>query len=706
LVVGGRYLDGVGYAGVVCIMAVLGKTAIGSTVQSVSPSQELAIGPYAAPENGTITQIAFYSATTGGDLKLGVYEDNNGTPGNLVASNLITADEPGWKAGAASGSIEAGKAYWIGAITSNSQSARRDSVTNVNLLTRSGSYSAGLTNPYPSGFSMFSSRDVSAYFTYTPTTTSSVGQLQQAINNAQPGDTLRVRYGLYNESLVINKPLKIVGIPDRRGRLPVIQGGTLVNDWVLSNAPEHEGKNVWKKALANDNPISFLTVDGRGVFVLGNPVEIPSEQESQQVVNDLLELDWDDEEYTFPTAESRVINFWQWYGSVAARKVESGVSVIYLRLKNNLNPNQIPTYLSNDLAHFSCTMQLYGASDTEIKNLDLRGGMYGVYALFCNDIKITNCRISTPAQFGVLFEYSARPIIERTEVTANFDQTNSHPGWWLDSPRAYAGQFAYTMGKHYAIVKANQILSAQGDCIEVGIGCTDAVIQRNWIHQARVGVGDRGVKTMILNNKFNNHHSIGVRIYPTASSVIRNNRFEECNSTWRIHQLNTATAERTLLIENNFVQNVEAAGYIIQLHYSGSGPWPSGTACVFSENFVQNGAQLLANSLSLPVPKIQFEDNVLDLSSMFINSVANIGVEQFTGNWVGGNAENAKNLSWFDANNQYILNQRLVGTTLPAGFEQVGTYRQNVGLPIKRRVAGASRGFAGARSVQGDFGGD
>jgi hypothetical protein len=148
-------------------MATLGKTSIGGTTSSLSQNFQWAAGPYTATENGTITEIAWYVHSTSTSLKLGVFEDDGGVPGALIAVTGTIAGGTGWRSGAASGSLSNGQSYWIGMICNNSHSSVYD-VGSKGIRYVATSFATGLTDPYPGGSTLVSSQDYSGYCTYTP----------------------------------------------------------------------------------------------------------------------------------------------------------------------------------------------------------------------------------------------------------------------------------------------------------------------------------------------------------------------------------------------------------------------------------------------------------------------------------------------------------------------------------------------------------
>lgn len=151
-------------------MATLGKTDIGGTSGSMSPNNEWAAGPYTASENGTITSISIYASSVGGgNTRFGVWlDDGTGNPGALVAESASsTLAAPGWMTFAASGTIVAGQAYYIGHLSSNNLGGAY-AAGSKEIVFKAKTFGA-LSNPFPSsGTSVVGSRDYSMYCTYDP----------------------------------------------------------------------------------------------------------------------------------------------------------------------------------------------------------------------------------------------------------------------------------------------------------------------------------------------------------------------------------------------------------------------------------------------------------------------------------------------------------------------------------------------------------
>jgi parallel beta-helix repeat protein len=85
--------------------------------------------------------------------------------------------------------------------------------------------------------------------------------IQEAINKADPGDTIYVKAGDYNGSLIIQKSIALIG-----------QKGTRINNWIIGVQPAIlvTANNVTIKGLTIDNPsISPPWQVKRGIHLLG-----------------------------------------------------------------------------------------------------------------------------------------------------------------------------------------------------------------------------------------------------------------------------------------------------------------------------------------------------------------------------------------------------------------------------------------------------
>jgi parallel beta-helix repeat protein len=670
-------------------MAILGKRTVGVNDYSRNQDSAVATGPFLASEDGIISGISVYTDEVGGSIKLAVYEvpEGSSTPTTRVAATgAISVTQAGWQTGAATGNIVAGRFYWIGIVSSIARNFRMNYTQGLWVWGAGGTFAAGFPVTFVAGGAT-RLRAISAYFDYTPIAPNvNDTSLQARINRATPGSTVKIKHGFYNECLVINKPLKLVGEPDRKGRLPIVQSGQLVTGWTLSTATEHVGKNVWYKDGMSATWIRALQLDGRGVQVIQpNPSEADagaSEAQATTLRNYLLENPWNDTS-GHKLSGTATINFWQWYEALAAL---TPVGRLYLRLRDNVNPNDLTCYLtlsqgetdkgqSDQLADaVTCSNQ----SEVTIRNIEIRGGTNGIKLENSSNVLVQDCRVNTPGIRGIWLVDSMDTTISRNEITGNWMQSNCVPGVGGSSDKAKAGVYCWDLSKSYSVMDA---VAPHGRCIDL-YGTTDnATISRNRIYQNGGGVGcssgfdNQVVNVVIEDNIFENLYSAAVAFFRGATGTIANNIFRENNIMFRSQDMGLGgQASTAVQIVNNTITTLEAAGNMLQAHY-----FPSTTTwthvIAFNNNFVQNVGPFIANQQPA-IAQVAASGNVFDTAGSFSSNTIAHGMTAFTNNWVGGNSGTAPSQPWYGSGNNYTLNQRLSGTTLPTGFEAAGVQDQ------------------------------
>lgn len=543
-------------------------------------------------------------------------------------------------------------------------------------------------------------------------TVDSSESIQDLIDAASDGDTIKLLYGFYNQRFSLNnKSLKIVGCLDKKtGAIPVVQHGERVTKWKPSTLPEHTGKNIWTKEVPGTYWIRSLTFNGKNVPCVqakydlhyNNP-NVPSPETYADVRDALMSLDWQckrDEATGMPlfflplnsTENNRRIDWWKWYDATAgitSPDTSTGLSTIYLRLKNNLNPNRYKVYLvtsekfaiSSAPYHSipriveSSAISLSNCNDCELRNIEIRGGWDGVRIDNSSGITVENCKIIASGFCGIEAQSSNNLTIRYNDINGAWMQSNIGSGWLGSTERAYAAIGAYTFGKHYAI--GYKGLHA-GHCVLLGepngVGnCTNVVIENNILQSNSEGVYPNAGQDVVVRNNYIHHlYSCGVVIPDWSTVEIEKNHFFECNIAVRFHRLDAAGGAgklRTIPIANNIIHNSgpDQRGYVLLSHYnSQSSNWPVGTTVEFKNNFVQNGGHLFSN---IKANKVHFSSNVIDMASMGWNFHQTAGgFEGFETNWVGGKNQASVVLPWFGTSNTYAENQRLAKLTPPAGF--------------------------------------
>jgi len=200
-------------------MSILGKPVEGKSEHQVLATSGFSIvsGPYLASENGTINSISIRTRTAGVNLRLGVYLHDDfhsisSKPTELIASSdSVPITDPGLQTLNITnqiGTIQKGKRYWIAAIASGDIAYEINRTEEKWIWNQSG-VNMTLRNPFLTGGGSTLFRAICAYITYTPSDPPTDNSLQGIINRATPGETVRIPYGFYNESIIINKSMKL-----------------------------------------------------------------------------------------------------------------------------------------------------------------------------------------------------------------------------------------------------------------------------------------------------------------------------------------------------------------------------------------------------------------------------------------------------------------------------------------------------------------
>lgn len=715
-------------------MSIIGKKAVGLEAFPVAVASGLSYntGPYIAGEDGVINSISVWEETTGINLKLGVYlqDENDPTsprPTTLIANNNstpITVTQSGWQTANRSGGtgvIQKGKRYWIGFIADGDAVYRLNQTEEKWWWVQSGPYNTGMRSPFAMGGGSTLYRAISAYFTYTPTAPAPEDtSLQARINRATPGSTVKIRYGFYNERLVITKPLKLVGVRDRRGRLPIIQGGTLLTSWTQSAAPEHSGKNVWYKDVSINGKLATwvrsLQLDENGVeilqyhpFLAGEGV---NEATATTLRNTLLTCGLSELLPSISTNPTQTIVFWDWYDAIACHeRIDSTVGRLWLRFKDvTTNPNNSTCYITltqntrstdvfdrnytNDLASvISCHSQ----ENVTIRNLEVRGGRWGIDVQNSNNVVIEKCRVLTPALRSINISDSTNVTIQKNEITSNWMRSNIGMGFGGTSDRAKAGMWGWALNKNYSTSGAP---SPTGHSIELAGVTSNVIIKRNWMHNQGGGVGwgygsdNCKVDAVIENNRFEVMDSNGIAVYTKATGLVKNNVFYEVHLNFRIQDMMyQVQADSLVTIENNHIHAVEASGYVLQAHYAGSHAiyeWTS--PIIFKENFVRNVSVLVANLLS--TANVRMDGNVIDTdgfnsTNLAANGMIHITNEVQTITFTGGPTGGTATLT-FNGNSTSALAHNITDAAMQAALNALPGLTSTTGVRVVRTGSGTA----------------
>jgi hypothetical protein len=119
---------------------------------------------FTAGFSGTLITVNVYSLVTG-NVKAGIYTDNGGKPGTLLASNNTgtTVATIGWNTVTLSSTtaVASGTNYWLAAIGDITGVTAQKSTTGKHLFNSVATYTAGLPATFPSSYGDFPNNELS-----------------------------------------------------------------------------------------------------------------------------------------------------------------------------------------------------------------------------------------------------------------------------------------------------------------------------------------------------------------------------------------------------------------------------------------------------------------------------------------------------------------------------------------------------------------
>jgi len=130
-------------------MATLGHSKIGDNHWTANAAlHEIDFSEFTAQQSGTLTDINIYGAgAASGTIALGIYSDNNGLPGTLLASGTVAFDTTvKWRSVSINQDVVSGTVYWL-AWWGNSSNF--EGFYDVGGLWAVADVSSGLTNSWP-----------------------------------------------------------------------------------------------------------------------------------------------------------------------------------------------------------------------------------------------------------------------------------------------------------------------------------------------------------------------------------------------------------------------------------------------------------------------------------------------------------------------------------------------------------------------------
>ncbi|MCD6171089.1 MAG: right-handed parallel beta-helix repeat-containing protein, partial [Thermoplasmata archaeon] len=272
-----------------------------------------------------------------------------------------------------------------------------------------GPYNATL-NPSGSGDGVEGNVDFSPWLGYpwptSPMTYHTNDNIEDAINAASDGDTIKVNPGLYKENIVINKPLKIVGDPaiDANGSIgiKIEANNTFIENFTISNCSI--GVLVHNASFMIQNvTMDNITVDN-SIGAVGNGTIIDNVNKS-----------W--------INNTRIYN-----ASTFAIKLNSSTNITIENCNWSSNQNGLVIAYSHHniiqnnekcIDNGAYGVYLMVSRHNKLLNTDfISGGLYGIYLSNADYNSIENCNLKNN-QRGILILGGSTENIIRNNTLSN-----------------------------------------------------------------------------------------------------------------------------------------------------------------------------------------------------------------------------------------------------------------------------------------------
>lgn len=219
--------------------------------------------------------------------------------------------------------------------------------------------------------------------------------LQTAINDAQPGDTLLLAAGTYSGNIVIDKPLTLMGPTDRSA---IILGDT-------------EGRTLWVKAP--EVSLRQLTVRGSGLSLSAMDAAIFLDRGADSALieqNDILDnligvYVWGPKDAT--VQNNRIV------GNSTLRRAERGNGV---QLWNTPGSKVI----SNDIRAGRDGIYVNTSKHNVFHNNQFHDVRFGVHYMYTQDSEVSN-NVSVGNDVGYALMFSERLLIKNNQAIDNRD---------------------------------------------------------------------------------------------------------------------------------------------------------------------------------------------------------------------------------------------------------------------------------------------
>lgn len=439
--------------------------------------------------------------------------------------------------------------------------------------------------------------------------------IQQAIDQAQPGDRIQVGPGTFHESLHIRRsgqsgaPIRLTGARGETGQpLTRLSRGRSIDPQSWQPAPDI-GPNVFENSSFHVPP-AILTLDGRAVahvhasrtdrqdgtsgFIASLDEHCSSPAGTSH--RGLTMLCWPEGQTERVQYAPVDVPFWPTLQALYTHHPTRGTTL--LRLADGRDPRTYQTGYSEGGA----VVTFDEAGFFEFKNFEITEGDVGILITgeAAQHILIENCHVSLGRQRIALSGGAGQITVRGCRLTMNpfFDV---QPGAWsgTDSLTAAQKQYIYLFYKH--------VHGVHDTSDDVGITlsrASDVLIENTTLIGGLIGISlGQSRNIVIRQNTLAHFSSVGITLRTGARGIqIHDNRIHDCNIGVRLHTLNRGDGHEAILYRNH-VSQPQAAGTHLFCHTSrGHQPFTPPQLWVYHNTFI--GGDLAFN---LPHPDMMPE---------------------------------------------------------------------------------------------------
>ena len=321
--------------------------------------------------------------------------------------------------------------------------------------------------------------------------------IQEAIDHAENGDTIKVSQGEYFENIYINKSLRLEGNSREN---TVIDGGRknhaikIVSDMVtISNFKIRNTNNGFAGIRVHANHVvidhNTITACGDGINIEGHSIQIKQNQINNNHFGIYLsETQLIDIENNSITQNTDGITLWSSSKiTIHHNEISNNDFSGIFSLVNNNNTFQFNTIIEND----EFGIQLYKSNTHTIENNSIQENDIGTSLSKSDEIIIKNNLINTNRDYGIsLWFFSNKNIIEKNQITN------------------HAGNGIRIDMSDDNIIKENDIY----DNLNIAIQTTDSE------------------ELIIQSNTIKNNFFGGIYSYGLSDSIIEKNLIQSCGN--------------------------------------------------------------------------------------------------------------------------------------------------------------------------------